>query len=263
MPQINALSVVHPDAVLADDVRVGPFCTVGPQVKIGVGSHLISHVVIDGETTIGSRNTFYPYASIGMAPQDKKYAGEPTPLVIGDDNVFRESCTIHRGTALDKGVTTIGSRVLAMAYAHVAHDCIVGDDVILANGATLAGHVHMGAFAILGGLSAVHQFCRVGAHAMIGGCACITQDIAPYVLGHGNPFSVSSVNLEGLKRRGFSAEAVAAVRAAYKTVWRSGLTLKEAVDALDETIATSSADGRAALSPLVEFLRTPGRGLAR
>ncbi len=263
MPRIHPLSVVHPDAVLADDVSVGPFCTIGPQVRIGAGSQLISHVVIDGETTIGSRNTFYPYASIGMAPQDKKYAGEPTRLVIGDDNIFRESCTIHRGTALDKGVTTIGSRVLAMAYAHVAHDCIVGDDVILANGATLAGHVHMGAFAILGGLSAVHQFCRVGAHAMIGGCACITQDIAPYVLGHGNPFSVSSVNLEGLKRRGFSAEAVAAVRAAYKTVWRSGLTLKEAVDALDETIAVSSADERAALLPLVEFLRTPGRGLAR
>jgi UDP-N-acetylglucosamine acyltransferase len=263
MPQIHALSVVHPNAVLADDVSIGPFCTVGPHVFIGAGSRLISHVVIDGETTIGARNTFYPYASIGMAPQDKKYAGEPTRLVIGDDNVFRESCTIHRGTALDKGVTTIGSRVLAMAYAHVAHDCIVGDDVILANGATLAGHVRMDAFAILGGLSAVHQFCRVGAHAMIGGCACITQDIAPYVLGHGNPFAVSSVNLEGLKRRGFSAEAVAAVRAAYKTVWRSGLTLKEAVTALDETITESSTDERAALLPLVEFLRTPGRGLAR
>jgi UDP-N-acetylglucosamine acyltransferase len=263
MPQIHALSVVHPDAVIEDDVSIGPFCTIGPQVRIGASSRLISHVVVDGDTSIGTGNTFYPYASIGMAPQDKKYAGEATRLVIGNDNVFRESCTIHRGTALDKGVTTIGSRVLAMAYAHVAHDCIVGDDVILANGATLAGHVRMDEFAILGGLSAVHQFCRVGAHVMIGGCACITQDIAPYVLGHGNPFAVSSVNLEGLKRRGFSAEAVAAVRAAYKTVWRSGLTLKEAVASLDEIIAKGNDDERAALTPLVEFLRAPGRGLAR
>ena len=202
MSTTHALSLVHPNAMLAEDVEIGPFCTVGAHVTIGAGSKLISHVVIDGDTTIGARNTFYPYASIGLAPQDKKYAGEPTRLVIGDDNVFRENCTIHRGTVLDKGVTTIGSRILFMAYAHVAHDCVVGDDVILANGATLAGHVHMDAFAILGGVSAVHQFCRVGAHAMIGGCACVTQDIAPYVLGTGNPFSVSSVNLEGLKRRG-------------------------------------------------------------
>jgi UDP-N-acetylglucosamine acyltransferase len=263
MPTIHPLAIVHADAVLADDVSVGPFCTIGQGVRIGAGSSLVSHVVIDGNTVIGERNAFYPFASIGLAPQDKKYAGEPTRLTIGNDNVFRESCTIHRGTAQDRGVTTIGSRVLAMAYAHVAHDCIVGDDAILANGATLAGHVTVDRFAIVGGLSAVHQFCRVGAHAMIGGCACVTQDIAPYVLGHGNPFAVSSVNTEGLKRRGVSAEAISAVRAAYKTVWRSGLTLKEAVESLDATIAASGDDVRNILAPLADFLRTPGRGLAR
>jgi UDP-N-acetylglucosamine acyltransferase len=263
MPAIHPLAIVHENATLADDVAIGPFCTVGPNVRIGSGSSLVSHVVIDGDTAVGERNVFYPFASIGLAPQDKKYAGEATRVVIGNDNVFRESCTVHRGTAQDRGVTTIGSRVLAMAYAHVAHDCIVADDAILANGATLAGHVTVDRFAIVGGLSAVHQFCRVGAHAMIGGCACVTQDIAPYILGHGNPFTVSSVNTEGLKRRGTSAEAIAAVRAAYKTVWRSGLTLKEAVESLDATMASSSDEVRTILAPLAEFLRTPGRGLAR
>jgi UDP-N-acetylglucosamine acyltransferase len=263
MVTIHPHAIVHAKAVIADDVSIGPFCTVGEGVRIGAGSKLISHVVIDGDTTIGERNTFYPFASIGMAPQDKKYANEATRLVIGDDNVFRESCTIHRGTAQDRGVTTLGSRILAMAYVHVAHDCIVGDDAILANGATLGGHVTLDRYAIVGGLSAVHQFSRVGAHAMIGGCACVTQDVAPYVLGHGNPFTVSSVNVEGLKRRGVSAEAIGAVRTAYKTVWRSGLTLKEAIESLDATIAESGDDIRGILKPLADFLRTPGRGLAR
>jgi UDP-N-acetylglucosamine acyltransferase len=263
MPSIHPHAIVHPSATLADDVIVGPFCTVGKGVRIGDGSCLISHVVVDGDTEIGARNTFYPFASIGLAPQDKKYANEPTRLVIGDDNVFRESCTIHRGTAQDRAVTTIGSRVLAMAYAHVAHDCVVGNDVILANNATLAGHVKVDDFAIIGGLAAVHQFCRVGAHVMVGGCACVTQDVAPYVLGHGNPFSVSGVNTEGLKRRGFSVEAIAAVRAAHKTVWRSGMVLAEAIVALDETFAASSTEVQQVLAPLLAFLKTPGRGLAR
>ncbi|TAG04642.1 MAG: acyl-ACP--UDP-N-acetylglucosamine O-acyltransferase [Betaproteobacteria bacterium] len=263
MATVHPLAVVHPDAKLAADVVVGPFCTVAAGVTIGAGTKLISHVVVDGETHIGERNTFYPFASIGLAPQDKKYANEPTRLVIGNDNVFRESCTIHRGTIQDRSVTTLGSRILVMAYAHVAHDCTVGDDVILANNATLAGHVTVGEFAILGGLSGVHQFCRVGAHAMVGGCACVTQDVAPYVLGHGNPFSVSGVNSEGLKRRGFSADAVSAVRAAHKTIWRSGLVLKEAVAEIEATEAVASPDVQNALRPLLEFLRVSGRGLAR
>ncbi len=263
MARIHPTAIVAPTAELAPDVEVGPFSTVGEHVRIGAGSKLVSHVVIDGHTTIGERNTFFPFSSIGLAPQDKKYAGEPTRVVIGNDNVFRESCTIHRGTAQDHGVTTLGSRILVMAYAHVAHDCLVGDDVILANAATLAGHVQVGAFAIIGGLAGVHQFCRVGQHAMIGGCACVTQDVAPYVLGHGNPFSVSSVNLEGLKRRGFDADAVAAVRDAHKIVWRSGHVLAEAKVHLQALHDGSSASAQAALKPLIDFLAVSGRGLAR
>jgi UDP-N-acetylglucosamine acyltransferase len=263
MAKIHAYAIVDANAKLADDVEVGPFCTIGANVTIGPGSKLISHVAIDGETTIGARNTFYPFASIGLAPQDKKYAGEPTRLVIGDDNVFRESCTIHRGTAQDRGVTTIGSRVLAMAYAHVAHDCNVGDDVILANAATLAGHVDIDEFAIVGGLAAVHQFSRVGAHAMIGGCACVLQDVAPYALGNGNPFTVSGVNLEGLKRRGFDADAIAAVRAAHKTIWRSGKVLAEAKIDLQALYDESNDSAKRVLKPLIDFLAVSGRGLAR
>lgn len=263
MARIHPTAIVASTAKLAPDVEVGPFSTIGEHVQIGAGSKLVSHVVIDGHTTIGERNTFFPFASIGLAPQDKKYAGEPTRLVIGDDNVFRESCTIHRGTTQDQGVTTLGSRILVMAYAHVAHDCIVGDDVILANGATLAGHVQVGHFAIVGGLAGIHQFCRVGQHAMIGGCACVTQDIAPYVLGHGNPFSVSSVNLEGLKRRGFDADAIAAVREAHKIVWRSGHVLAEAKAMLQTLHDGSGASAQAALKPLIDFLAVSGRGLAR
>ncbi len=263
MAKVHALAVVDANAQLAEDVEVGPFCTIGPKVTIGSGCKLISHVAIDGDTTIGARNTFYPFASVGFAPQDKKYAGEATRLVIGDDNVFRESCTIHRGTAQDRGVTTLGSRILAMAYAHVAHDCTVGNDVILANAATLAGHVDVDDFAIVGGLAAVHQFSRVGAHAMIGGCSCVIQDVAPYMLGHGNPFSVSGVNLEGLKRRGFDADAIAAVRAAHKIVWRSGKVLAEAKTDLQVLHDESSDIAKRTLKPLIEFLAVSGRGLAR
>lgn len=263
MAHVHALSVVHPDAKLAPDVEVGPFCTIGAGVTIDAGSKLVSHVVIDGHTTIGGGNVFYPFCSIGLASQDKKYANEPTRVVIGDSNVFRENCTVHRGTVQDKGLTSIGSRGLFMASAHVAHDCVVGDDVILANAATLGGHVRVGNWAILGGLAGVHQFCRVGEHAMVGGASCVLQDVAPYVLGQGNPFSLSTVNAEGLKRRGFSPEAIAAVRNAYKTVFRNNLTLKEAVAVLEAEQGTASDEIRAALHPLLSFLQTPGRGLAR
>lgn len=263
MAHIHALAVVHADAKLAPDVEVGPFSTVGAGVVLGAGCKLISHVVIDGDTDIGTGNTFFPFCSIGLASQDKKYANEPTQTRIENDNVFRESCTIHRGTVQDRGVTTIGSRGLFMAYAHVAHDCIVGDDVILANAATLAGHVQVGNWAILGGLAGVHQFCRIGEHAMVGGASCVLQDVAPYVLGQGNPFTLSTVNSEGLKRRGFSAEAVSTVRNAFKTVFRNNLTLKEAIAALETELLSSSDDAKAALSPLISFLQTPGRGLAR
>jgi UDP-N-acetylglucosamine acyltransferase len=263
MAAVHPHSLVDSRAEIAADVEIGPFCTVGAGVKLGPGCKLISHVVIDGDTTVGSGNTFFPFCSIGLASQDKKYANEPTRVVIGDGNVFRESCTVHRGTAQDRGMTSIGSRGLFMAYAHVAHDCVVGDDVILANAATLGGHVRVGNWAILGGLAGVHQFCRIGDHAMVGGASCVLQDVAPYTLGQGNPFSLSTVNSEGLKRRGFSVEAITAVRNAYKTVFRNNLTLKEAIAALDAEVVLASDDVKDALQVLINFLQTPGRGLAR
>lgn len=263
MAQVHSLSIVHPSAQLADDVEIGPFCTVGAGVVLGPKCQLISHVVIDGDTRVGSGNTFYPFCSIGLASQDKKYANESTRVEIGNDNVFRESCTVHRGTAQDKGVTRIGSRGLFMAYAHVAHDCVLGDDVILANAATLGGHVRIGDWAIIGGLAGVHQFCRIGAHAMVGGASCVLQDVAPYVLGQGNPFSLSTVNAEGLKRRGFTPEMIAAVRNAYRVVFRSNLTLKDAIATLIAEQETHSAEVQPVIAPLLEFLQSPGRGLAR
>lgn len=263
MAKVHSQSIVHPSAQLADDVEIGPFCTVGAGVVMGPGCELISHVVIDGDTRIGSGNTFYPFCSIGLASQDKKYANESTRVEIGTDNVFRESCTVHRGTAQDKGVTRVGSRGLFMAYAHVAHDCVVGDDVILANAATLGGHVRVGDWAIIGGLAGVHQFCRIGAHAMVGGASCVLQDVAPYVLGQGNPFSLSTVNAEGLKRRGFTIEMIAVVRSAYKTVFRNNLTLKDAVATLIAEQEGHSPAVQAVIVPLIEFLQAPGRGLAR
>ncbi len=263
MAKVHSQSIVHPSAQLADDVEIGPFCTVGAGVVMGPGCELISHVVIDGDTRIGSGNTFYPFCSIGLASQDKKYANESTRVEIGTDNVFRESCTVHRGTVQDKGVTRVGSRGLFMAYAHVAHDCVVGDDVILANSATLGGHVRVGDWAIIGGLAGVHQFCRIGAHAMVGGASCVLQDVAPYVLGQGNPFSLSTVNAEGLKRRGFTIEMIAAVRSAYKTVFRNNLTLRDAVATLIAEQEGHSPEVQAVIVPLIEFLQVPGRGLAR
>ncbi len=265
MARIHPTALVDPRAELHESVAVGPFCTVGADVVVGAGSRLVSHVVLDGPTVIGARNTIYPFASVGLAPQDKKYTGEPTRLEIGDDNVIRESVTLHRGTASGAGVTRIGSRILIMAYAHVAHDCVVEDDVIMANAATLAGHVKVGRFAILGGLAAVHQFTRVGAHAMIGGGSVVLQDVAPYAIGHGNPFTVSSVNVEGLRRRGFSSTAIHAIRDAYRTVFRASLTLKDARARLESTAAAEETpeDVRRALAPLIDFLGVPGRGLAR
>ncbi len=263
MPSIHPTAIVDPSAELADSVEIGPFCRIGPGVALGPDCRLISHVVLEGPTRIGARNIIHPFACVGVAPQDKRYAGEPTRLEIGEDNTIRESVTISRGTVAGGGVTRLGSRLLIMAYAHIAHDCVVEDDVIMANAATLAGHVVVGQHAILGGLAAVHQFTRVGAHAMIGGCACVTQDVAPYALGHGNPFSVASVNVRGLERRGFSAAAIAALRRAYKTLFRSGLTLREAIAAIETQAASAPADVGPALIILLDFIRAPGRGLAR
>ncbi|MBK8740234.1 MAG: acyl-ACP--UDP-N-acetylglucosamine O-acyltransferase [Betaproteobacteria bacterium] len=258
MPDIHPTAIVEAGAALAAGVRVGAWSTIGANVAIGAGTTIAEHVVIRGRTRIGAGNRIFQFNSIGDAPQDKKYAGEPTELVIGDGNTIREFCTLNTGTVQDQGVTRIGHRNWIMAYVHVAHDCVVGDDTVLANGVTLAGHVRVGDFTILGGFTAVHQHCRIGAHCMLGGGSIVLQDVPPYVIANGNSASPHGVNSEGLKRRGFTAEAIAAIRRAYRTLYKSGLLLEEAKAQL-----AAEAAAQIELLPLVEFLAAPGRGIIR
>lgn len=255
---IDPHAIVSPQAELAADVAVGPFSVIGPGVRIGPGTVVGPHVVITGQTTIGANNHIYQFASLGDAPQDKKYAGEPTRLEIGDRNVFRESCTMNRGTIHDKGVTRIGDDNLFMAYSHVAHDCLVGSNTVFANCASLAGHVEIGDWVILGGLSAVHQHCKVGAHAFMAGGAIVTRDVPPYVMVAGNPSAPHAVNSEGLKRRGFTEEQVRSVREAYRLVYRCDLKLSEALERLEP-----SASEQPALRLFVDFIRSSTRSIIR
>lgn len=255
---IDPRAVVSPQAQLAADVTVGPFSIIGPGVEIGPGSVVGPHVVINGPTRIGAGNRFFQFASIGDAPQDKKYQGEPTRLEIGDRNVFRECCTVNRGTTHDKGVTRVGNDNLFMAYSHVAHDCVVGNSAVFANCASLAGHVEIGDFVTLGGLTAVHQFVKIGAHAFVGGGAVVLRDVPTYVMVAGNPAEPHSVNSVGLKRRGFTDEQVRNVREAYRILYRSDLKLADAVDKL-RVLAEEQEEVRA----LVEFIGTSTRSLVR
>lgn len=243
---IHSTALIDPEAHLADDVEVGPFTVIGPDVRIGAGSRIGPHVVIKGPTVLGERTRVFQFASVGEDCQDKKYGGEPTRLVMGDDNVIREGATLHRGTIQDRGETTIGSRNLFMAYAHVGHDCLIGDDCILANQVTLAGHVTLGDFAVLGGLSAIHQFCHFGTHAMAGGGSIITKDTPAYVMINGNPAQVHGLNLVGLKRRGFSREAIRGLSEAYKLVYRQGLTVEQALKQIHEAFSLPETDTFAA-----------------
>lgn len=255
---IHPTAIVDSTARLADDVEVGPFSVIGPDVEIGAGSVVGPHVVVKGPTRLGERNRIFQFASVGEDCQDKKYAGEPTRLEVGDDNVIREGVTLHRGTVQDRGVTSIGSRNLFMAYAHVGHDCVIGNDCILANQATLGGHVTLGDHAILGGLSALHQFCHVGAHAMCGGGSIVTKDIPAYLMVNGNPAQAHGLNLVGLKRRGFSREALKALSEAYKVVYRQGLTLDQALQTL-----TSRYDGMPEVEVFIDSLKQSTRGITR
>lgn len=230
---VHPQAIVDPAARLASDVTVGPWTYIGPDVEIGAGTEIMSHVVIKGPTTIGKDNRIFQFASVGEECQDKKYKGEPTRLVIGDRNVIRESCTIHRGTVQDRGVTTIGDGNLLMAYVHVAHDCIVGNETILANTATLAGHVEIQDYAILGGGTMVHQFCTVGCHSMSAGGSIVLKDIPAYIMAAGQSASAHGLNSEGLKRRGFSPEVITELKRAYKVVYRQSLSLSQAIEALE------------------------------
>lgn len=255
---IHPTAIVHPGARLGANVSVGAYSLVGEHVEIGEGTQIMSHVVIEGHTRIGRDNRIFQFSSIGGEPQDKKYKGEPTRLEIGDRNTIREYVTIHVGTVQDGGITRVGDDNWIMGYVHIAHDCMIGDNTIFASNAQIAGHVHVGDWAILGGMVGVHQFVKIGAHAMIGGGAILLQDVPPYVMVAGNPSSPHGINSEGLKRRGFSEDAITALRRAYKTLYRGGLGLSEAIAAIE----TEHAD-QSAVAPLIEFLRNAKRGIVR
>ncbi len=255
---IHPTALIDPGAQLGENVSIGAYSVIGAGVEIGDGTSVGPHVVIEGPTRIGRDNRIFQFSSLGAEPQDKKYGGEPTRLEIGDRNTIREFCTFNRGTAQDVGTTRVGSDNWIMAYVHLAHDCQVGDHTIFANNAQLAGHVHIGDWAILGGFTVVHQFVRIGAHCLTAMGTILLQDVPPFVTAAGNPAVPHGINSEGLKRRGFSPEAIAALRRAYKTLYRSGLKLEEASVAI-----AAAASEEPALAPLADFLATPGRGLIR
>jgi UDP-N-acetylglucosamine acyltransferase len=227
--EIHPTAVVSPNAKLAEDVIIRPFSIIGASVSIGAGTVVGPHTVIDGKTTIGERNQIYPFATIGYPPQDVGYQGEETELIIGNDNIVRENATIHRGTMRGGGVTRLGDRNYIMAYAHIAHDCKIGNYVILANAATLAGHVRIEDHAVIGGLVAIHQFIRIGTHAFIGGKSGLRMDMPPFMLAFGAPAKLYGPNLVGLKRKGFSPAAIQALKKCYRILFRSGLTLQEGI----------------------------------
>lgn len=255
---IDPRAVIHQDARLGKNVRVGAFAVIGADVRIGAGSEVGAHTVIEGPARIGSNNRIFPYVSLGLAPQDKKYRGERTSLRIGDGNTIREFCTINRGTEQDRGETEIGSDNWIMAYVHIAHDCVIGDHTILANNVTLAGHVSIGDWAVLGGFSKVHQFCRLGMHCFAQMDAGITKDVPPYVMAAGMPARPRGINSEGLRRRGFSREQIRTITGAYRLLYRSGLLLNEARNKLAKYAETA-----AVLRPLVEFLDLSERSIIR
>lgn len=258
MASVHPTALVEPGASLADDVAIGAYSIIGAEVRVGAGTRIGPHAVIVGRTTIGMRNRVFQFASVGDIPQDRKYGGESTTTTIGDDNVIREYVSIHAGTAQDRGDTAIGDGNLFLAYAHVAHDCVVGNATTFSNNAQIAGHVAIGDHAVLGAYAGVHQFCRIGAHAMIAAGAIVLQDVPPFVTASGYPAKPAGTNNEGLRRRGFSAADIAAVRRAYRTLYRSGLSLDEA----HAELARAAADSPL-LTPLVEFLARPGRGIVR
>jgi UDP-N-acetylglucosamine acyltransferase len=258
MTSVHPTAIVSADARVAPGVQIGPFSVIGADVSIGDDTVVGPHVVIAARTAIGRNNRIFQFASIGEIPQDRKYDGAPTRTAIGDGNVIREYVTIHAGTAQDRGVTTIGNGNWLLAYSHIAHDCVIGDETTFSNNAQLAGHVVIEDFATLGGFVGVHQFCRVGAHAFVAAGSIVLQDVPPYVTAAGYPAKPRGTNSEGLRRRGFTAEDLAAIKRAYKTLYRSGLPL-------DAARAKIDGDARAApvLKPLAAFLEKPGRGLVR
>jgi len=258
MTRIHPTALVDAAAQLAGDVEIGPYSIVGPHVEIGAHTSIGPHVVIHGHTRIGAHNRIFQFSSLGEIPQDKKYNAEPTRLEIGDNNTIREFCTFNIGTEQDAGVTRLGNDNWVMAYVHLAHDCRIGNNTILANNAQLAGHVAVDDFAILGGFTGVHQFCRIGAHAITGGSSLVLKDVPPYVMASGNPAKPYGINTEGLKRRGFSAETIAGIKRAYRAIYRGGDTVEQAL-----AVLARQRDACPAVQLLIDFLAVPGRGIVR
>lgn len=262
------MSLIHPTAIIADgaklapDVEVGPYSIIGENVSIDAGTRVGPHCVIDGHTSIGKNNHFYRFCSIGGMPQDKKYAGEPTRLEMGDNNTIREYVTINTGTAQDVGVTRLGDDNWVMAYVHIAHDCQIGSHTIIANSVQLAGHIHIDDWAIIGGLSAMHQFVRIGAHTMVGGTSSIRQDIPPFVIGAGDPFKPVGINAEGLKRRGYAAEVISAVKESYRLLYRRDLKVDEAIKQI-KALQADKPEAAQLLQLMVDFLESSNRGIVR
>ena len=255
---IHPSAIIHPGARLADDIEVGAYALIGEHVEIGAGCRIGPHAVITGHTRIGRNNNIFQFVSLGEAPQDKKYSGEPTRLEIGDGNTIREFCTFNCGTVQDAGVTRLGNENWIMAYAHLAHDCQIGNHTIFANNSQLAGHVHVADYAILGGFTAVHQFCRIGAHSITAIGTVVLKDVPPFVTASGNAAKPYGVNAEGLKRRGFSADAITRIKRAYKTLYKSKLMLDEARREIEfQTRACPE------LELLAEFLKHSTRGIIR
>ncbi|MDX1670158.1 MAG: acyl-ACP--UDP-N-acetylglucosamine O-acyltransferase [Limnobacter sp.] len=260
---IHPTAVIDSKAQLADDIEVGPFCVVGPHVSIDSGCKLGPHTIVSGHTTIGKDNTFHGSATIGGDPQDKKYKGEPTQLTIGERNTIREYCTINTGTVQDGGLTSVGNDNWIMAYVHIAHDCHVGNQTIIANSVQLAGHVTVGDWVILGGLTGVHQFIRIGHHSMTAFQTKLTQDLPPFVMGAGYPAAPAGINSEGLRRRGFSSDAILYIKRAYKALYRQGLALEDAKQRIVELIDEAPQDAKPGLALLSEFLQQANRGIVR
>ena len=259
---IHPTAIVHEGAWLHPSVTVGAYSVIGAHVKVGAGTRIGPHCVIEGHTTIGADNQIFQFASLGAQPQDKKYAGEPTELVIGDRNTIREFCTFNTGTSQDAGVTRVGNDYWIMAYVHIAHDCAVGSHTILANNATLAGHVHVGDWVILGGLTGVHQFVKIGAHAMAGFASRVAQDVPPFMMIEGNPLAVRGFNIEGLRRRGFTPERLKAVKQMHRLLYRQGLTLEGAVQAI-ASLAAEMPEAAQDIALMQSFLTASTRGIAR
>ena len=255
---IHSTAIIDATASIGQNVEIGPYCVIGPGVEIGDNTKLESHVVVKGLTKIGAGNHIFQFASVGEDCQDKKYNGEETFLEIGDENVIRECVTIHRGTVQDNSITKIGSRNLFMAYVHIAHDCMVGDDNIFANNASLAGHVHLGDWCIVAGMAGAHQFCKIGSHSFLGAGGILLRDLPPYVMAGGDTLKPFGINSEGLKRRGFSSDTIQQIKRAYKVIYRSGLKAEEAVEQLNKL-----AEQTPEVKIMADFVANAPRGILR